>query len=83
MSDRGPAVSTAPMCEPGPDGRCGLCADEALRALVLAVDASTRTAEVELPGGVRVVALDLVDDVAPGDAVLVHQGFAISRVGAA
>jgi hydrogenase maturation factor len=26
------------------------------------------------------VALDLVDDVAPGDLVLVHQGFVISRV---
>jgi hydrogenase maturation factor len=33
-----------------------------------------------MPGGARHVALDLVDDVAVGDEVLVHQGFAISRV---
>ena len=83
MNERRGARQTAreaPACEPGPDGTCALCGDEATPGRVLAVDAGTRTAEVAMPGGARHVALDLVDDVAVGDEVLVHQGFAISRV---
>jgi hypothetical protein len=70
-------------CVPGPDGSCSLCGDEAVEARVLAVDAATRTAAVAVQGAVRVAALDLVDDVVAGDLVMVHQGFAIARVGAA
>lgn len=67
-------------CTPGPDGRCALCADEALETRVLAVHPAARLADVQLPGGAAIVALDLVDGVAAGDRVLVHQGFIIGRL---
>lgn len=61
-------------------GHCALCGDEAVLARVVSVDPITGTAEVAGEGVTGPVALDLVDGVAPGDAVLVHQGFAISRM---
>ncbi len=63
-----------------PPEHCTLCGDEALLALVVSVDEARQSADVELDGGVRTVALDLVGGVEPGDAVLVHQGFAIGRM---
>jgi HupF/HypC family len=60
-------------------GQCHLCGDEAVVGRVLKVDAHTRTATVDLPGGPATVALDLVD-AAIGDDVLVHLGFAIERM---
>ena len=39
-----------------------------------------RTAKVEFGGITRQVRLDFVPEVQPGDYVLVHVGFAISRV---
>lgn len=38
------------------------------------------TAQVEVGGARQRVSLDLVDDVAVGDFVLVHAGFAIDKV---
>mgnify|MGYP001325406722 CR=1 FL=1 len=38
------------------------------------------TAAVSLGGLKQVVSLALVDDVAPGDYVIVHTGFALSRL---
>ncbi len=67
-------------CEPGPNGSCALCADEAIPGRVALVHDATGTADVELGGRITLVALDLVDGVAVGDVVLVHQGFAISRM---
>jgi hydrogenase maturation factor len=86
-----PIAAAAPACDPAAPGGCAICADEALRARVVTVDGGTDTADVfVLDGGAGAgyaaagarltVALDLVDDVAPGDLVLVHQGFVISRV---
>ncbi|MEO7137917.1 MAG: HypC/HybG/HupF family hydrogenase formation chaperone [Gemmatimonadales bacterium] len=63
-----------------PPEHCALCGDEALLALVLSVDGARQSADVQLDGGVRTVALDLIAEVEPGDAVLVHQGFAIGRM---
>jgi hydrogenase maturation factor len=70
----------AALCEPGPDGSCQLCGDVAVRALVLAVDAAANEASVAMVGGNGVVAIDLVENVRPGDLLLVHQGFAIERI---
>jgi hydrogenase expression/formation protein HypC len=39
-----------------------------------------RTARVEFGGIVRQVRLDFVPDAVPGDYVLVHVGFAISKI---
>lgn len=69
-----------PGCVPSPDGSCSICADEAFPAIVISVNASAGTAEVRLPGEVATVALDLVDEPAPGDIVMVHMGFAISSI---
>jgi hydrogenase maturation factor len=68
----------APECIPV-DGRCHICADEAIVGRVLAIDAGQRTATVALPTGPATVALDLVE-AAVGDDLLVHLGFAIERV---
>ena len=82
MTERVPGAYCAGACTPGPDGSCSLCADEAASGRVLSVDAEVGTAAVALAGVVAMVALDLVDGVRPGDTVLVHQGFAIARIGA-
>ena len=68
-----------PLCEPR-TGICHLCGDEGSVGRVTAIDAATRTATVSLDRGSATVALDLVD-AAVGDELLVHLGFAISRVG--
>ena len=69
-----------PRCVPSPDGSCSLCADEAFPGIVISVNASAGTAEVRLPDDVATVALDLIDEPAPGDIVMVHMGFAISSI---
>ena len=84
-------AAAAPACDPGIPGGCAICGDEALRARVLSVDGRFDHAEVAVlrrgsgagsaSAGARLtVALDLVDGVAVGDVVLVHQGFVITRV---
>jgi hydrogenase expression/formation protein HypC len=40
----------------------------------------TRIAKVEFGGATRQVSLDFVPEAQPGDFVLVHVGFAISRI---
>jgi len=80
MTDSEARLDEHAMCAPGPHGTCALCGDEALPGRVAALDDAEGTAEVELEGRMAVVALDLVDGVAVGDVVLVHQGFAISRM---
>lgn len=51
----------------------------AVPAEVIEID-EDETARVELGGVRQRVSLDLVDDVAVGDFVLVHAGFAIDKV---
>lgn len=84
MTQRTPAVPAGQACEVTVDGHCAVCGDEALVGTVVAIErgagAGAGTAEVNVGGTVWTVALDLVDGVAVGDAVLVHQGFAIGRV---
>jgi len=67
-------------CIPAADGSCSICSDEAIVGLVGHVNYATQTAEVYFEKGSEIVALDLVQDVAKGDTVLVHMGFAISRM---
>lgn len=63
-------------CVPEADGSCSICADEGLEGEVLSVDPG----RVRLDRGVEDVAFDLLDDVRPGDRVVVHLGFALARV---
>ena len=64
-------------CEPGPDGSCSICADEALPGWVVALQPD-QMATVEMAGQLMDVALDLVEGVQVGTTVLVHLGVAIA-----
>jgi hydrogenase expression/formation protein HypC len=44
------------------------------------IDAAARTGRVDVLGRPRVVNLGLVEDIAPGDWVLVHMGVAVQRM---
>ena len=77
MSERGIHVA----CTSTGDGHCPLCGD-AVVALRVDVVHGDGTACGHGPDGEATIALDLVTDVEVGDRVLVHQGFAIARLGA-
>ncbi len=71
-------------CTPSEDGHCTTCSDEALQAKVLSIDEETGLALVEVTAEeVRTEEIDitLVENVAPGDLLLVHGGVAIGNVG--
>jgi len=74
-----PQLEQAPVCTPGPDGRCALCADEGLPGQVIELRPDN-LALVKLEAGQQEVALDLLDGVRSGDWVLVHLGVAIARL---
>lgn len=59
---------------------CSICGDEGLLGEVLAVGDGGAIARVRLDRGIEEVALELLEDVKPGDRVVVHLGFAIARV---
>ncbi len=67
-------------CRPTVDGTCALCGDDAELGRVSEVDGRAMVARVMIGSRIETVALDLVDDVAAGDVLLVHQGFAIGRL---
>ncbi|MDQ3815334.1 MAG: HypC/HybG/HupF family hydrogenase formation chaperone [Armatimonadota bacterium] len=59
---------------------CPTCRDEGLPARVLVVDEAANLATVQMDGGEREVALDLLDGVRVGDYVLVHLAMAIAKL---
>lgn len=81
-------LSLPPACVPDEDGRCSVCGDEGLVGEVLELgedgmgrvrlERPGREADPDAPG--EAVALDLLEEVAPGDRVVVHMGFAIARI---
>jgi len=68
----------APSCMPDAQGHCATCADEALPARVLRVDAASGLAFVQGADTTEEIDITLVEDVVPGDVVLVHGGTAIA-----
>lgn len=70
----------APNCIADSHGHCSICRDEAIAGVVLSVNGSERTAEIRLGDRIDIVALDLIDLPLTGEVLLIHQGFAISRV---
>lgn len=72
-------VEMPAVCAPCPDGRCSICADEGTPGRILQL-LPDNMAAVQLPAGPEQVALDLVDGAQAGDWVLVHLGFAITRL---
>jgi len=80
--DRTFVVEGAVYCTPSEDGHCVTCSDEALQARVLRVDEETGLALVEVMAEeVRTEEVDitLVENVVPGDLLLVHGGVAIGN----
>ena len=72
-------------CDPTAEGHCVTCSDEALQARVLRVDEETGLALVEVMAEeMRTEEIDitLVENVVPGDLLLVHGGVAIANGGA-
>lgn len=73
-------------CTPDADGHCITCSDEALPFTVVQVDAEHGLAlvSVEAQEGTEdkteEIDITLVDDVVPGNVVLVHGGVAIALV---
>ena len=62
------------------EGHCVTCSDEALPVQVLRVDQETGLALVTVKDSTEEVDITLVEDVAPGDMLLVHGGVAIGRL---
>jgi hydrogenase maturation factor len=65
-------------CELDAEGHCITCSDEALAARVLRIDQDTGVAFVTIEEVTEEVDITLIDDVAPGDMLLVHGGVAIA-----
>jgi hydrogenase assembly chaperone HypC/HupF len=68
------------LCELDAEGHCITCSDEALPATVLHVDEESGSALVEINEETEEVDITLVDEVAPGDLLLVHGGVAIAHL---
>ncbi len=68
------------LCELDAEGHCITCSDEALPATVLHVDEACGSALVEINDGTAEVDITLVEEVAPGDLLLVHGGVAIAHL---
>jgi len=72
-------------CELDAEGHCITCSDEALQARVMRVDQELGVAFVtinetnEANEAIEEVDITLIDDVVPGDVILVHGGVAISN----
>lgn len=59
---------------------CAVCGDEGEVGTVLEITADPRIARVRLPSGDREVAVDFLDEVRPGDRIVVQLGFAIGAL---
>ncbi len=70
------------VCSPDAAGHCITCSDDAQAVEVLRVDQAAGTALVRLEGGQEAaseVDISLLEEVAPGDTLLVHGGVALSN----
>jgi hydrogenase maturation factor len=67
-------------CTPTEDGHCITCSDEALPATVLQINQESGSALVTVREVTEEIDITLVDDLVPGDIVLVHGGVAIALV---
>ncbi len=77
-----PALETVNVarCELDAEGHCITCSDEAVTVQVLQVDSETGIAFVTVQDKTEEVDITLVEDVVPGDWLLVHGGVAIANV---
>jgi hydrogenase maturation factor len=63
------------------DYHCVTCSDEALPATVLSVDRDAGLALVQLESEQAEVDITLVEEVVPGDLLLVHGGVGLTNLG--
>lgn len=70
-------------CSLDSEGHCITCSDEALPVTVVRVDAEAGLALVTVQGVTEEVDITLVENVTPGDTLLVHGGVAIGHMGEA
>lgn len=71
---------TGNYCEPDAHGLCATCSDEALPARVLGIDETGVTAVVEMNGKPVEVDVSLLDEIHPGQVLLVHGGVAVGSL---
>jgi hydrogenase maturation factor len=78
--NRDEPVADIPLCGFGEGGHCVTCSDEAARARVVSVNAASFLAVAAV--GERTVEIDisLVEEVTPGEWVLIQGGVAIGRL---
>ncbi len=67
-------------CIPDAEGHCITCSDEAQPARVVLIDLELGTAMVEIGKQAMEVDITLVEEVVPGDWLLVHGGVAIANL---
>ncbi len=67
-------------CSLDEDRHCITCSDEALEARVLRVDRASGMALVTVEDITAEIDVSLVDEVVPGDQVLIHGGVAIAKL---
>ncbi len=67
------------VCSSDAEGHCITCSDEAQATEVLQIDRATQTALVLVNGEESEVDISLLEDVSPGDNLLVHGGVALSN----
>lgn len=80
MNDKAEIQVVGPSCVVDHDGHCITCSDEALPARVLAVDQAAALATVMVGDETTEVDISLVDEVMPGDTLLVHGGVALGQM---
>ena len=67
-------------CMPDASGHCITCSDEAIQGRVISFDLATLQATVAIGDAITEVDAMLVDELAPGDTVLIHGGVAIAKL---
>ncbi|MGI8586621.1 MAG: HypC/HybG/HupF family hydrogenase formation chaperone [Chloroflexia bacterium] len=80
MNDKPEIQLVGPSCVVDHEGHCITCSDEALPARVLAVDNASALATVMVEDETMEVDISLVDEVMPGDTLLVHGGVALGQM---
>lgn len=75
------SIAHTTSCERDAAGHCITCSDEALSARVVRIDQQMGIAFVRIDDVIEEVDITLVDDVVPGDLLLVHGGVAIANTG--
>ena len=72
-----------PLCGFGEQGHCVTCSDEVMRARVVSVNTASFLATAAIGGTTLDIDISLVEEVTPGEWVLIQGGVAIGRLGKA